>query len=299
MPFADVRHLWDRALSSRQDAGVGLRLGIGLRPPALHVLGHLILTSPTLGDAAAAAVRYHRLVSEAGEVVFSRGATRSHISYRPAVAPAAMLPQQVEAIVAGMVAAARWLAGPDWAPAAASFTHQPICDRALYEEVLGCPVTFAASGNALTVPTAELDRPYATTDPELAVLQRGYADRLLADLTAPPGVDEQIRRWLARAPLDKVSLADVREAHHWSDRSLRRALRDRGTSWRALLNEARHARACHLLETTDLTTASIAHAVGLGGAAALSHAFRRWQGVSPGEYRRTCRAGLLQSSHTP
>lgn len=291
LPFAEVRRLWDRALDTGagQDPHVGLRLGAGVRPQTLHVLGHLVLASTTLGEAAAAAVRYHSLVSQAGEISLLRGPALSRVLYRPTVAPGTMHPQQVEAIVATMATAARWLAGPAWTPAAVSFTHSPTGDRARYEQVLGCPVTFDAADNALTIPTADLDHPRAPVDPRLAALQRQYADRLLADLDTPAAEPERVRRWLAHAALDDVGPGDLQAALHLSERGLRRALREHGTSWRALLDEARHARARHLLATTDLTTDRVARAVGLSGAAALGHAFTRWQGTSPGAYRRALR----------
>ncbi|MER8184925.1 AraC family transcriptional regulator [Kitasatospora sp. NPDC094015] len=291
LSFEQVRGVWDLALGEGADPGVGLRMGADLRPAALEVLGHLVLGSVSLGEAAEAAERYHRLVSEAGEIALVRGAALSRLVYRPVVAPQSMHPQQVEAVVAGMVSAARWLAGPGWAPAGVSFTHTCGGDEPLYVRVLGCPVAFGAPENALIVPTAELDRRRAVPDPGLTALQRRYADGLLADLIGAVTVADQVRRWLAAAPLDQVTPADVRAALCLGERALRRALREDGTSWRALLDEARHARARHLLESTDLTTDRIARAVGLSGAAALGHAFTRWQGTSPGAYRRSWRAG--------
>lgn len=58
-----------------------------------------------------------------------------------------------------------------------------------------------------------------------------------------------------------------------------------GTSWRALLDTARHARARRLLETTDLPLDRVAPVVGLSGATALVRAFTRWEGMPPGAYR--------------
>ncbi|MEU6284947.1 AraC family transcriptional regulator [Streptomyces sp. NPDC047028] len=296
LPFPEVCHLWDRAIHNSRGTEVGLRLGADLRPPALHVLGHLVLTCVTLSEAAATAVRYHPLVSEAGEVSLIRGTVLSRVVYRPVVAPDAMHPQQIEAVLAGMVTAARWLAGPGWAPDAVAFTHQPTGDLSRYEAVLGCPVSFGAADAAILVATSELDRRLNLADPELAAVQRSYADRLLGDLAAAAAEPARIRRWLTHAPLGRVGPSDLQKALHMSDRALRRALREQGTSWRELLDEARRTRACRLLETTDLTIDRIARDVGLSGAAALCHAFARWQDTSPGAYRRARRAGSWSGS---
>lgn len=289
LPYPEVRRLWDRALGPDATPGTGLRLGSGLLPQALHVLGHIVLTSRSLGEAAEAAIRYHPLVSEAGAVTMSHGSGLSHLVYRPTVEADTMHPQQVEAVLAAAVAAARWLAGSSWAPLKVSFAHPRIGGGDQYEEAFRCPVRFEAPDNSVTLPTGDLDRTYAASDPELAALHRGYADRLLAELASPVAAAERARHWLAHAPLAGIVSGDLRDALHMSDRGLRRALQEHGTSWRVLLDEARHARARHLLETTDFTTDRVAHAVGLSGAAALGHAFSRWQGTSPGAYRRAHR----------
>ncbi|MFJ7587642.1 helix-turn-helix domain-containing protein [Streptomyces sp. NPDC097617] len=79
--------------------------------------------------------------------------------------------------------------------------------------------------------------------------------------------------------------ADAGRGVHLSPRTLRRALQGEGTSWRALLDAARHRRTRRLLETTDLPLDRIAPLVGLSGATALVRAFTRWEGVTPGAYR--------------
>jgi len=299
LPFAEVRRLWDQALDAGHDPQAGLRLGAGLRPQALHVLGHLLLACGTLGEAADAAVRYHPLVSQAGEITLHRGPTATHVRCRPTPAAGSLHPQQVETIIATMATAARWLAGPTWAPAAVSFTHAPTGELSRYQDVFACPVTFGAAHNDFVIPNADLEHSCAPADPQLAFLQRHYADQLLAELDTPAATPERVRRWLAHSALDQVRPGDLQSALNLSERSVRRALREHGTSWRALLDEARHTRARHLLETTELTTDRIARTLGLSSAAALGHAFTRWQGTSPGAYRRALQKQYREGSSAP
>ncbi|MFI5666070.1 AraC family transcriptional regulator ligand-binding domain-containing protein [Streptomyces sp. NPDC051704] len=286
LPFTEVRALWDTVIGTGGgDPYAGLRVGDAITPGSLHVLGHVVLTSASLAEAAEAAVRYHSLVSQAGTVTAHRGSETTRIRYRPTVAPASMHPQQVEAVVAGMVRAARWIAGDDWAPASASFTHTRTGSAEPYARILGCPVAFDAAENAITVGNRDLDRPRAPHDPELGALHRAYADRLLRELSTSVTLAERVRQWLDHAPLDGAGPADAGRDVHLSTRSLRRALQEEGTSWRALLDEARHRRTRRLLETTDLPLDRIALLVGLSGATALVRAFGRWEGVTPGTYR--------------
>ncbi|MFE3581097.1 AraC family transcriptional regulator [Streptomyces vinaceus] len=294
LPFAEVRALWDAVIGGAggaSDGGggdphAGLRVGDAITPGSLHVLGHVVLTCASPAEAAEAAVRYHPLVSQAGTVTVHRGAGTTRIGYRPTVDPATMHPQQVEAVATGMVRAARWIAGDGWAPRSVSFTHARTGSAEPYDRILGCPVAFGAPENALTVGNRDLDRRRAPHDPELGALHRAYADRLLRELSASVSLADRVRRWLDRAPLDAAGPADACRGLHLSPRTLRRALQEEGTSWRVLPDGARHRRARRLLETTDLPLDRMAPLVGLSGATAPVRAFTRWEGVTPGAYRR-------------
>lgn len=286
LEFGEMRALWDAVLGAR-DAGphTGLLVGDRIRPGGLHILGHLVLTCASLADAAQAAERYHPLVSQAGTVTLHRRAGASRVRYRPTVDPAAMHPQQVEAIVSSMVRAARWIAGDDWAPLAVSFAHPRAGSAEPYARVLGCPVTFDAPENAITVANEDLDRRRPLYDPALNALHRAYADRLLHQLSTAATAAERVRQWLEHAGLEDAGPEGPAKELNLSVRSLRRALYAEGTSWRALLDTARHGRARRLLETTDLPLDRIAPLVGLSGATALVRAFTRWEGMPPGAYR--------------
>ncbi|MFF3020484.1 AraC family transcriptional regulator ligand-binding domain-containing protein [Streptomyces sp. NPDC057939] len=286
LAFGEMRALWDTVLGA-PGAGphTGLLVGDRIRPEGLHVLGHLVLTCADLADAALAAERYHPLVSQAGTVTLHRRAGDSLIRYRPTVDPRAMHPQQVEAVLAGMVRAARWIAGDDWAPLAVSFAHPLVGAAEPYARVLGCPVAFDAPEHAITVGNEDLDRRRPLYDPELNALHRAHADRLLDRLSAEVTTAGSVRRWLERAALADAGPEGPAKELNLSVRTLRRALGAEGTSWRELLDAARHARARRLLETSTLSLDRIAPQVGLSGAAALVRAFTRWEGMPPGAYR--------------
>jgi len=70
-------------------------------------------------------------------------------------------------------------------------------------------------------------------------------------------------------------------------RTLRRQLAAEGTSFRALADEVRRARADALLAEGRLSVEQIGVELGYADAAAFSHAFRRWTGVSPTQFRRS------------
>lgn len=236
----------------------GLLAGDRVQPSGLHILGHLVLTCASLADAARAAERYHPLMSRTGTVSLDRRTGVSRISYRPTVDPAATHPRQAEVIVSTMVRAGRWIAGDEWAPLAVSFAHSRAGSAEPYARILGCPVTFDAPENAILVSNEDLDRRRALYDPELGALHRAYADRLMHRLSDTATVAERVRQWLEHTALEEAGAEGPARELNLSVRTLRRALHAEGTSWRALLDTARHSRARRLLETTPLPLDRIA-----------------------------------------
>ena len=69
-------------------------------------------------------------------------------------------------------------------------------------------------------------------------------------------------------------------------RSLRRRLSEEGTSFRQLLEEVRQTLAEELLATGGLTLEEIAERLGYGEVSNFTHAFKRWKGLAPRQYRR-------------
>ncbi|MFI2476933.1 AraC family transcriptional regulator [Nocardia xishanensis] len=283
--FEQLRTVWARILARSSDPHFGLHMGEHVQPTALNVLGHALLTASTLGEAADLAMRYTPLVSQAGAFTLQLDGRQAILYYRPRPVTTPMDAQQIEAVLATVVTACRWLAGRSWTPVRVSFTHSRRHDADEYTRVLGCPVTFDAKHYAVTVQSAHLNRPLPHADRDLAALHRGHADRMMAELMPVLSVREQVAAYLAHTTPALARPDDVARRLHMSTRSLRRALHDDGTTWRQLVDHAGHQRALTLLRADNRPLDQIAHEIGLSDAASLVRAFKRWQGTTPGAYR--------------
>jgi len=70
-----------------------------------------------------------------------------------------------------------------------------------------------------------------------------------------------------------------------SVRTLRRRLKEEGSSYRELLDEIRYGLAREYLGQTQLPLEEISGLLGYTEAGNFSHAFKRWSGMSPREWR--------------
>ncbi|MGX1306800.1 AraC-like DNA-binding protein [Amorphus suaedae] len=110
--------------------------------------------------------------------------------------------------------------------------------------------------------------------------RRPASERTAAD--PEPDVATAIYRRLGRGPLTQ---RDIARDCGLSDRSLRRHLRTRGLSFRALAEDARIDYAEWALAATDLPLAEIAFRAGYTDQSAFSRAFRRRTGMAPRQRR--------------
>jgi AraC-like DNA-binding protein len=105
---------------------------------------------------------------------------------------------------------------------------------------------------------------------------------------ADPGPDdllERVRAQLTPGPDGYADLERVAERLFMSGRTLKRRLRQRGTRFRALLDDARFRRAQQLLADAELDIHEVASALGYRDPACFTRAFRRWSGRTPSQAR--------------
>jgi AraC-like DNA-binding protein len=89
----------------------------------------------------------------------------------------------------------------------------------------------------------------------------------------------------ARVIFPDTSLEAVATELSMQPRTLNRRLQAEGKSFRELTNEARFEVARQLLTGTRMEITDIALALGYADPSGFTHAFQRWSGVAPSEWR--------------
>ena len=99
----------------------------------------------------------------------------------------------------------------------------------------------------------------------------------------------------ARVIFPDTSLEEIAGEFSMRPRTFNRRLQAEGTTFRELVNEARFEVACRLLKITRIQIADISLALGYANAAGFTHAFQRWSGVAPSEWRNNYRNSRVAS----
>ena len=158
-----------------------------------------------------------------------------------------------------------------------------------YVEVFGVEPVFDADRNVAALDAALLDLPLPQADELTAAATEEQCRALLEARRARAGVAGAVRDALLRRPSAMPDVAATATSLAMSERTLRRRLREEGTSFRALADEVREALAEELLRTGSLSVEEVARRLGYAETASLTHAFTRWKGVSPRAFSRAPR----------
>ena len=282
------------------DRQFGLKFGAQYEPRHAGVVGNVVLASRTLGEALEANGRYlptivdgavHRLeVSEGVALLYFYYIDPLMMSYR----------QKGDWAIAFTCKLMRvGLADTSWTPQEVLMPQLPDetpAQRRTRADIMGDNISVGHAWAGLRFDASLLKRPMVTADAMIASLMRHYGDLRLAALPEQRGEIEQLRREIARLLVKgQGSIEHLANATGTSVRTLQRRLKDAGVNYNDLQNDVRKTLALNLLENETLALGEIAFSLGYSEVSAFNHAFRRWVGQSPGDYRRL-RADHLKSA---
>lgn len=303
----------DPALLGRPDARVphelmcrvwtALSLGdeeLGLRAARIVDAAPQSLVEYTLasaGDVRASLrgfVRFQRLIHDASAHTLEEGASTA--SFCLSLLPGYTLPFAVwDYLAATMVLRFRRQAQAAIEPVEVRLPRPPFVDDGPARAVFRAPLRHGGVGAEVRYPRAFLDARLSTNDPTLFALLGQQLERALglpaSGHSVVPRADDdvlaKVRRELRTAlPRGDASLANVARAAGTSARSLQRRLADRGLTFNGVVDDARRVLAEELLGGQRASVTETAFAAGFADVPAFSRAFRRWNGVPPGEWSR-------------
>ncbi len=150
----------------------------------------------------------------------------------------------------------------------------------------------------MAFPASLLARPVRGADREL----RRILEASVADYSAvqQPGIVDQVVKVLrAQVIFPETSIEDVATHLSLHPRTLNRRLQAEGTTFRKLLNQARFDVARQLLATTRMEITDIGLALGYADPSGFTHAFHRWSGAAPSEWRGAETVTVDRASQPP
>jgi AraC-like DNA-binding protein len=298
VPLRKFVALIEAASHATGDACFGAHLGqiCGLRE--LGLPGYLANFAPTVERALASFARYYYLLGDSTDVRFEPRDDRVSFTYNVLDRDSWPRRQDAEQVLTMIVYLIRDWIGPSWNPAAVWFEHDQPPNADELERILGCPLRFNRQTNTVWFDRASAAHENPKADERLFHLLSWFAETVTGSNPPSAGPDATFRDQVIAcietcANLGNATIHSVSHALGLEARTFQRRLEAEHCSFRELFDTYLQRESHKLLARSDMAEKEIAARLGYGSLNSFIRAFRRWNGVTPGEWR-TRRATLSQ-----
>jgi len=288
VPLSKMTRLWDTAVYITDDQQFGLKAGARAEPSDFYVLGHAWLASATLRGALERLCRYAHVLSTAitrAEVVDEDDMIVFVESF-----PDPSIVVNRTADEAGMVAFFKLceiIRREPVRPLKAELIFPPDKARDYLDEFLQCPVTYGNEREKFYFSKDVFEERLPGYIPDVLDSTSRIAEQYLESLDQSK-VATDVRRLLVQMlPSGKADQDRIANRLYRSTSTLQRQLSAEGTSYRDILETTRRSLAEKYLRDGDYTQAEIAYMVGFSDQSNFARAFKRWTGMSPGQFQKT------------
>lgn len=305
LPLRKFVTLIEAASRATGDDCFGAHLGqiCGLRE--LGLPGYLATFAPSVERALSSFARYYYLLGDSTDVRFERHDERVSFTYHVLDPESWPRRQDAEQVLTMIVYLIRDWIGPSWKPDTVWFEHDPPPDAAELERILGCPLRFNRETNTVWFDQASAGHENPKADERLFHLLSWFAETVTASepLSMTKGAtfrDQVLASIETCANLGHATIHSVSRALGLEPRTFQRRLGAENSSFRELFETYLQRESQKLLARSELGEKEIAARLGYGSLNAFIRAFRRWNGVTPGEWRaERARLARLVSSAVP
>lgn len=293
--FAVYRNI----LQLSRSGSIGLELGRAINRNALGVFGGLLSNAVDLGHAGYLMRRFHPLASPSfrSELMGELAPGKLIVRYKPSRDLGDLYRFIIDRDIRGTQAVLAEIFGPaaleSFSTIAFGYPEPKGARR--YRSELGCPVSFGHD-YSYVVFVKRLD---ALGNPRRSGIAYNTYMRLCREALArcAPSTWQQKVLNVLSSDESYPKADEMASKLHCSERTLRRRLHEEGFQYSELVDRVRFDRAIYLLTHSRDPVTKIGLQLGYSEPSNFVHAFIRWSGVSPLQFRRTPFAVRIPCGH--
>ena len=284
-PVSKMARLWRIAVEETGDPCLALKAATYVQPATFHSLGLAMMASLTLEDALQRTARFSRIVSNAVDVVIvstPRG-VKEVVRF---LNDAPIVDEGIDLFMASTFKLGRMLTGRE-----NMSLEIRLCRRGSdamhkeFEAYFGCPVYLEAEENSLLIPHEWMQQPLPMANPELARQNDRVVMEYLRRFDGAKLTEKVRAELISRLPAGEPARADIASALLLGEKTLQRRLKDEDSSYQQILEETRCDLAQQFLREKNVSVCEVTFRLGFSDQSSFTRAFKRWTGLSPGEFR--------------
>lgn len=268
-----------------QVTDLALEVGRQYQLTDFGIWGYALFASPSLLEGLRLALRYLDLSYIFGELNLDESGPEVRLRFDYSMIPADLRQFLIERDASATVAIQRIIAPRATSGLAMHLSFPRPAHAPRYKEFFGLTPSFDAPVTEIVLDRDGLNRPLPQANEATLRMCEAECEKLLAQRRGRSGVSAKVRAALLRQPGCAPDMERIAEELNMTSRTLRRHLAEEGTTFRELRDEVLLMLAEEMIGTAHMKLAEVAERLGFSDAAAFSHAFKRWKGITPGAAR--------------
>lgn len=183
-----------------------------------------------------------------------------------------------------------WMVGKRIPLIEVALLGEPPAHPEKYQRLFDCQVSFSSGDNVLKFPAECLEWPIVQNEESLKEFLRNAPYQLVTSKTTvgQQGLALEVKKLLEeKLHSEFPGIEVIAKQLNMSSRTLHRHLQKEGTSFQQLKDEIRRDAAVAYMNRPELTVNAVSMLMGFHDTSAFYRAFKKWTGMSPGDFRRT------------
>jgi AraC-like DNA-binding protein len=269
------------------DPLLGLKLGRAYTLQSYGLLGYAFLSAPTLRQAMTILRNYGSLSFTLQTLDFLTEGPVAILRFsRNIDIPPDLLTYYIDRDLVAAAFGGELALSQPLQPQEVALAHDGRDRRSDYEASFACPVSFNTPCSELRFDGTHLDAPMPLRDADTSALCQQQCQLLLARMSKSSGFVDRVRQLIVARPGYFPDIDYVAEKLNMTSRTLRRRLTEENSNYQQILADVRYQLAKEYLATSTLPLEEISVLLGYSTPGNFTHAFKRWHGSSPRQYRQ-------------
>lgn len=284
IPVAPLIRLMEAAADDLSCPDFGIRVGINQGQDSIGPVMVAALNCANVREAYESGIRYLNGLFSAFDIALIDTAEGPRAAYTLKVPAMRSSRQFQEWNLAVTTKILPILAGPSAQLRGVYFSHPRLLAQEFYDQTFGCPVRFDEVGYGVDYFDVDMERPIPSNNPEIRAIVSDYLDSIIA--TSGLTLEHQVLALINELlPTGGCNLQVIADHHFVSVRTMQRRLAADGMVFERLVDDVRREQAFDYLADPNRSISQIAGLLGYVEQSSFTHAFRRWSGKSPRDWR--------------
>ncbi len=290
LPMQVFNKIWLAVINCAEDPNFGLNFGEAshhmLRQ---HLLYAMMANCDTVQQAIQKKFQYHNLIMDLIQPAMIVTEHQAKLIWQVGHPALKVERHLTESVMALFVCMLRYLSNNEITLTEVHFCHSAPASLVEHERIFQAPLSFAGFENAMVLPKNYLSAPILFSNPAIMQELENLVQKILHQSYGLYPWKQKVSHllfesFLKQNPFDIETIAGQLAL---TKRTLQLKLKQENTSFRELLDEVRRELAKGFLKDGDNSLCEIALLLGFAEQSAFQHAFKRWTGLTPGDYRKS------------